>query len=41
MAPVVGICLGEAGAFPNPLRLEYPWGPRGSGTPDSVPWGLV
>lgn len=41
MAPVVGIYLGEAGAFPNPHRLEDRWGPRGSGSPDSVPWGLV
>lgn len=27
MAAVAWVCLGEAGAFPNPPRLGYTWGP--------------
>lgn len=27
MAAVVWVCWGEAGAFPDPPRLEHTWGP--------------
>lgn len=33
MAPVVWVCLGEAGAFPGPSGLEHTCGP-------SLIWGL-